>query len=942
MEPINLYLGEESRLVIENYPYKESIFKNSYDKALNVISEIISDNENNKSNERNPAHFFRQTADSVKNNIVAFLGDRGTGKTSCMLSVANMLKETKSISNGSNSINKIINSCSKDGFEILETIDPSFFDENANILDIVLGRLFSKFKDCVKKGNYNDQNCYDSQKENLFEQFQKVKESLSQMKAKNGICEDDNVDGLLKLTASVNMRNDIQELVSLYLDFINKDFLVVSIDDIDMHAEHAYEMAEEIRKYLKQPKIIVLMALKLEQLEQTIELHNRKLYDKMIGKTMTESDIADMSLKYIIKLIPENNRVYMPKASVWHDCVVNVYVESEGEGENVSKHNNRMWKCYDEKHINQTVKYYVTSMIFQKTRYLFYHSQENVSPIVPKNLRELRQLIELLCNMDDYSKQQRNVKNQELFKEYFLNTWVSNNLSINDARFMTEIFNLSDVSIVNKTILSKLKRKYDIYLDDQENELEKIFNEQNVSYNISLGDVLFVIKELKNKLVATEDRMFLFSIETFYSLKLYEYYDLRTEYEKIKERAVLNNSIDATIKKNDLLDELSEYEILVGGSFINISEEKFIAATQQNIRRDYRKISINALKEIIPTKKTGKLTSKELKQVQWIEFFLMFASRLYYGDSKKAGFSEITYRTRNEIIYNSQMTSGTFWFDISSLLFNLTNLDRQYERFDENFCNIVKDPKNDSLYNQIRTFCKEKRTVFSDSNESEEELIKHKILSWTSIRNIDVLEDLTRVINYSSTKTKDEKKRFNERKITINNKDLDEIYSFLHYIETFKILTYDKNEVNGKKEPYKINFEFLHVLTHFLEETKDFSIFDKIYNSHDLLAYVKEITDDVNSDTMYGQSTFRRILEEKFEPFKDDIYYNKFISANAKIRYRGYEINELIQVLKDHYISEFSPKKKTIKKREPSKKNVQSKEINSQKNLSQKHDAKKG
>ena len=357
MEPINLYLGEESRLVIEGFDsdkeaskssYENSIFKDSYNKAFSVILDIAQNViGKKKKGENDPSLFFRQTADSVKNNVVAFLGDRGTGKTSCMLSVANMLRKIDDCPSCAESATKIKDICKEGGFEILETIDPSYFDNKTNILEIVLGRLFTKFNDRVNKGNLSDDPNYDSKKENLFEQFQRVKESLAQMKSKDCICEDDNVEGLLKLTASVNMRNDIQMLVTQYLEFVSESFLVVPIDDLDMHTEHAYEMAEQIRKYLKQPNVIVLMALKLEQLEQAIELRNRNHYDKMIGKSISESEISDMSLKYVIKLIPESNRIYMPESKVWSDCVVNVFVEDVNGSVG---HNGKKWKIEDDRH----------------------------------------------------------------------------------------------------------------------------------------------------------------------------------------------------------------------------------------------------------------------------------------------------------------------------------------------------------------------------------------------------------------------------------------------------------------------------------------------------------------------------------------------------------------------------------------------------------------
>lgn len=73
-----------------------------------------------------------------------------------------------------------------------------------------------------------------------------------------------------------------------------------------------------------------------------------------------------------------------------------------------------------------SVRQMVPQLIFQKTRYLFYNSPSHVSFIVPRNLRDLRQLIKMLWNMPDYQEKiddnlvikKAGSYNQVIFKEY--------------------------------------------------------------------------------------------------------------------------------------------------------------------------------------------------------------------------------------------------------------------------------------------------------------------------------------------------------------------------------------------------------------------------------------------------------------------------------------------------------------------------------------------
>ena len=87
-EYFRFYIGDESRVVIENSEIKDSsIFRDTYEQALKVMDKTLPLIESDKS--------LKNVQDENKNsnNIFAFVGDRGTGKTSCMSSIAEMLRD---------------------------------------------------------------------------------------------------------------------------------------------------------------------------------------------------------------------------------------------------------------------------------------------------------------------------------------------------------------------------------------------------------------------------------------------------------------------------------------------------------------------------------------------------------------------------------------------------------------------------------------------------------------------------------------------------------------------------------------------------------------------------------------------------------------------------------------------------------------------------------
>lgn len=73
-----------------------------------------------------------------ENNIIAFCGERGEGKSSVMLSFAKAIKKSKKVFEDYNEIEDI-------HFSEPVVIDPSLFDETHGILDVILAKIYNKF-----------------------------------------------------------------------------------------------------------------------------------------------------------------------------------------------------------------------------------------------------------------------------------------------------------------------------------------------------------------------------------------------------------------------------------------------------------------------------------------------------------------------------------------------------------------------------------------------------------------------------------------------------------------------------------------------------------------------------------------------------------------------------------------------------------------------------
>lgn len=468
---INFYFGEENGLVIET-DLEASIFNRQYRKALRLLDSIVN-------------HYNEQLS-----NIIAFCGDRGDGKTSAMMSFVESIK--------------------KDEHEILEAISPSHFDGEHNILELVLGQLYEKV------GDTGDANYY----QELMDCFATVERCVAVMKPSYESLYD-RIAAIHELSASMDLNRHIERLFKTYLRWAKKhehgEKIVIVIDDMDYNWYGAYTMIKMIEKYLRNPYCVIVVSVRIEQLAELVKVG----FEREIDRTVTDINLKQIAHKYISKVIPIFNRIDMPKVRDIVDAQLTVW-EKRGDEKNAEAKPLETFK---------SVKEGVVKLIFLKTRYLFYNGKGTVSLIVPTDLRSLRQLLGLLMNMMDYKKDSKDLKEQDdndenkrLFKYYFFYTWTQQ-LDEEDQAFADKLVDNNDTYSINKYVVRYMQR----YLDaEQEKAFANLLRAENYSYNITIGDVFEMMDMIERNALDNKSRLIAFFVKSFYSVRLYEYYDEAT------------------------------------------------------------------------------------------------------------------------------------------------------------------------------------------------------------------------------------------------------------------------------------------------------------------------------------------------------------------------------------------------------------------------------
>lgn len=761
--------GDENRIVIEEGNFRESLFQQQY---LNAMQSFISvcqlqDRMSIKSQ-------------TMGTNIISFCGDRGEGKSSCMYTVRRILNERDVFTFGATELlSEQEKRYQKFAQEIdtsyptyaLPVIDPSFFDEEHNILDLVVSQLFQEvFRD--EEGNDIEESYEES--EVLLQRFNRVKESMSTlMKNKREIL--DNIEDLDRLGESLQLQKKLTELFDEFLKHINKrdsgsrKKLLICIDDLDLNVNGGYTMLEQIRKYLSNQHCVILIALKIEQMTKVVQ---NALYENS-GKNNRIISIEacrDMAEKYITKMFPTEHRVNMPTV----DEIVNYRVELRETYDETADPNNE-WG---------SIKEAVVSQIFLKTRYLFYNTEHEVNRIIPRNLRSLRQLLAMLLKMDDFKKGSRvSRENQWAFKKYFYYEW-TNMLPEEQQALVNGVIRYSDVSTKNHYVLSRLIAPELIGADTA---LFEWFNSKVRAYNVSVGDVLYVIQELQDSGHAELGNL-LFFLQSYYSICLYEYYDELVgevedaedspalyEYKKyewdgdyIVEKKEERKSHREIYAHDARFQGVAELQQFVGGSYFTYEPGDLLPlerAMEKPIRgkkvgRDYRTLKagpiFDFMKQYVKTniENVNMFELGNKKNIELLNFklceFVALTTRMTQT-LKEYVDEDYRYRSYPYYLSNFQRRNTILVFDIVSIFANIINLQFAYDRFNEviwgidsanySFYEIAKHQKG-SLLNQILQSYQEKIESFDQNENINDAYTMGRLASEGIIRNVDVQKSL--------------------------------------------------------------------------------------------------------------------------------------------------------------------------------------------------------
>lgn len=255
-----------------------------------------------------------------RSNILSFVGRRGSGKTTAMDEFCRILREIgKQKENYEWWLNKAMTKAEYEDlsnksfqFHILNPIDASLFGEQDDLFEQVIVNIYNYFQ---KK--YEDY--FENHRQKLMQQFSDImKRYYGSRRENESKSSDFSIANMINFSSdNQTIQTKIKGLVDDLLECVQQtdfEYLVITIDDLDLNISKGYQMVEQIQKYFAYHKIIVLISIDYEQMNAVSDEHFYEVYDKYTKYQGNNAQklVRDLSRDVMTKMFHLSQRIYMP------------------------------------------------------------------------------------------------------------------------------------------------------------------------------------------------------------------------------------------------------------------------------------------------------------------------------------------------------------------------------------------------------------------------------------------------------------------------------------------------------------------------------------------------------------------------------------------------------------------------------------------------------
>ena len=672
--------GQEFKLSLKDKIEINDIFYDQYLEAAAMLENIMANEENDKQPDWKKAE--------TENNIIAFCGERGEGKSSAMFTFINAVvnkkeqKESTIFAQCENVKNTV--------FSEPIVIDPSAFDNVHNVLDIIIASIYQKFSD---KYDVSPERFDNYRREQLLNEFQKVYKDISLLNDPAKMLEEEydyegSIEKISKMGESLRLRRDLSNLVKLYLDYMMPEDsrnqytskkLLIAIDDLDMCNANAYKMAEQIRKYLIIPDIVIVMALKVEQLQLCVQEENFKNYsnvlknqEKIAGAIL---DVEDMAERYIAKLIPKSRRIYLPNVR---------YIENAKISYQKKKDQKKNGEIIYEDKMTNSLNASLMDLIYMKTGMRFLLNEEKMNWLQPDNLRDTVNLIILLGDMKVPENDSEYLENIEKFTEYFEKEWIPQNC---------ELVNYKEVQNLIRVPYLQLNSEAAYMLNKNYQNAEKRYPLLPANFLMDRANCFFWVMNwfwgYKNSMYDKKDDKFAYMFKILYTIEL----------SKIRRSTRLEDMGDFLGGYiwgpgfDSILPEVEVKRTKISRSRFSLSTWDVYSAINRRVARLF------GVRQPIPGNNRMSVskieiddTEKEYKIITWVLVSLLTNTFSMQSDGNELlQHSQIQYTYTTPIIFDNYRLNSQVQICLENYLIGICSLESLYKKINIDILGVSKE-----------------------------------------------------------------------------------------------------------------------------------------------------------------------------------------------------------------------------------------------------------
>ncbi len=681
MEKLKIYKGNEFKVHVADSIDEDDLFFDEYKKAAEMLSEIVRYNKKNDN----------RLKLEYENNIIAFCGERGEGKSSVMLS---FVKAMRSYANSKKNQKVFEDFKEIENIHFSEPIiiDPSLFDETHGILDVILAEIYNEF-DSIRKDSQVDK--ADEYTKTLA-QFQKVYKYVLLINNQKKTLDDEydyegDIGRLVRLGDSTNLKKELSDLIDMYLEFRmgeknvgDKNKLVIAIDDLDLCSDKVYQMTEEIRKYLILPNVIIVMALRIGQLEDCICEKNARDYavsiDWFNDNNRLKNDIFIMSEKYVNKLIPKARRIYLPRIESFQKLTVQ-YIEDRNGEENI------VWGTEGQQDIIAAMR----KLIHKKTGIILLPKEMGTNILFPDNLREMVNLMVFLLKLPVAAVgSERQYQNIVELEKYFEREWEHNTVLIQD-REEFQALRCAGIDSVNDEALWFIQKNFYEALNRKDPGAISYFTELNNKFTLIIqwfNTADFGLSDVYRKAR-------IYCVKVFYTFMIHKMLSRDMSKNLIK---LIGGYVWCGLFAN----------VLPNVNYTNIDRSRFSVKTQDTYNRILQYIDDKAERIELTFGKNGSISVPNVPKGEKREAYIWaWILTAVFANNYNNNNYLLTFITNGTIVWRNSSTNEYVHISLENYIVALFNIDSILEKVNfealgadseiKNYIEAIKDCNKESI-----------------------------------------------------------------------------------------------------------------------------------------------------------------------------------------------------------------------------------------------------